>query len=284
LAAAALDFLCLLVYFFPGKQVKSMRIKMKNACRINQGSQRITFLLLFMILLMSSLLCAFCDARTGINEEKGSLAQNDMPQDRERMVIILRAYGIKDKAVLAAMGNVRRHMYIPMEYRWRCNPYGDYPCPIGHGQTISQPYIVAYMTERMKVKSGEKVLEIGTGSGYQAAILAELGAEVYSIEIVRELADHAKKVLKGEGYEKVKVLRGDGYKGWPEHAPFDVIIVTCAPEKVPKKLVEQLKEGGRMILPVGKTFQRLVILRKKKGRAVRENDLRVRFVPMVHEK
>ena len=257
---------------------------MKNACRINQGSQRITFLLLFMILLMSSLLCAFCDAGTGINEEKGSLAQKDMRQDRERMVIILRAYGIKDKAVLAAMGKVRRHMYIPMKYRWRRNPYGDYPCPIGYGQTISQPYIVAYMTERMKVKTGEKVLEIGTGSGYQAAILAELGAKVYSIEIVNELANHAKKVLKDEGYGKVKLLRGDGYKGWPEYAPFDVIIVTCAPEKVPKKLVEQLKEGGRMILPVGKYFQRLVILRKKKGKIIRENDLSVRFVPMVHEK
>lgn len=257
---------------------------MKKTNHIKHESQGSAFLLLFMILLMSSLLSAFCDKKTGINEEKGSLAQEDMRQDREKMVIILRAYGIKDKAVMDAMAKVRRHMYIPMKYRWRCNPYGDYPCPIGHGQTISQPYIVAYMTERMKVKTDEKVLEIGTGSGYQAAILAELGAKVYSIEIVKELAVHAKKVLNDEGYKKVKILRGDGYKGWPEYAPFDVIIVTCAPEKVPKKLLEQLKEGGRMILPVGKYFQRLVILRKKKGKIIRENDLSVRFVPMVHEK
>jgi protein-L-isoaspartate(D-aspartate) O-methyltransferase len=284
LANAALDFLFHLVYFFTRIQVKSMRVKIKKTSHINQGNSGSAFLLLFMILLMSSLLCAFCDKKTGVNEEKSSLAQKDMHQDRERMVIILRAYGIKDKAVLAAMAKVRRHMYIPMRYRWRCNPYGDYPCPIGYAQTISQPYIVAYMTEQMNVKTGEKVLEIGTGSGYQAAILAELGAEVCSIEIVRELAEHAKKVLKDEGYGKVKVLRGDGYKGWPEQAPFDVIIVTCAPEKVPKKLVEQLKEGGRMILPVGKYFQRLVILRKKKGKVIRENDLSVRFVPMVHEK
>jgi protein-L-isoaspartate(D-aspartate) O-methyltransferase len=257
---------------------------MKKAYRINRVSGGITFLILFPVLLMFSLPCASCEGGEGINEEKGLPAQTDMSRDRERMVSVLRAYGIKDKAVLAAMANVRRHMYIPMEFRWRCNPYGDHPCPIGHGQTISQPYIVAYMTERMKIKTGEKVLEIGTGSGYQAAILAELGAGVYSIEIVAELADHAKKVLKDEGYGKVKLLRGDGYKGWPRHAPFDVIIVTCAPENVPKKLVEQLKEGGRMILPLGKYFQRLVILRKKKGKIIRENDLSVRFVPMVHEK
>ena len=210
--------------------------------------------------------------------------ENEYRRDRERMVQLLGFYGIKDEAVLKVMNKVPRHLYIPEPFRSRCNAYGDHPCPIGHGQTISQPYIVAYMTEKMKVQPGEKVLEIGTGSGYQAAILAELGANVYSIEIVPELAEHSRKILKAEGYKNVNVLRGDGYKGWAEFAPYDVIIVTCAPEKVPQKLVEQLKEGGRMILPVGIPYQqRLVILRKTNGKIKRENDLSVMFVPMVHE-
>jgi protein-L-isoaspartate(D-aspartate) O-methyltransferase len=140
------------------------------------------------------------------------------------------------------------------------------------------------MTERMNLKKGEKVLEIGTGSGYQAAILAEMGVNVYTIEIIKELAEHAKEVLTSEGYKNIHFLNGDGYKGWPEHAPYDAVIVTCAPDKVPQKLVEQLKEGGRMIVPVGTWRQRLIILRKKKGKVVKENDLAVRFVPMVHGK
>jgi protein-L-isoaspartate(D-aspartate) O-methyltransferase len=136
----------------------------------------------------------------------------------------------------------------------------------------------------MGIRAGEKVLEIGTGSGYQAAILAELGADVCSIEIVPELAAHARKALDAQGYSKVKTLAGDGYKGWPEHAPFDVVIVTCAPESVPRALAEQLKEGGRMIVPVGTDFQRLVVLRKKAGQIKQEDDIAVRFVPMVHGK
>jgi len=176
---------------------------------------------------------------------------------------------------------VRRHVFIPAAFRDAATAYGDYPRPIGHGQTISQPYIVAYMTACVDVKPGEKVLEIGTGSGYQAAVLAELGAEVYSIEIIPELASHAAATLAGEGYGGVHVLTGDGYKGWPEHAPFDVVIVTCAPDDVPQALVEQLREGGRMIVPVGSAAQRLVMLRKKDGRAAREDGLPVRFVPMV---
>jgi protein-L-isoaspartate(D-aspartate) O-methyltransferase len=201
------------------------------------------------------------------------------------MVQLLEFYGIRDEGVMKAMKKVQRHKYIPEAYRRVNDAYGDHPCPIGHGQTISQPYIVAYMTEKMQVNPGEKVLEIGTGSGYQAAVLAELGAKVYSIEIVPELAAHSQKILKEEGYKDVLVLRGDGYKGWHEYAPYDVIIVTCAPEKVPQKLVAQLKEGGRMILPVGLPYrQRLVILRKIKGKIEKEKDLSVMFVPMVHEK
>ena len=209
---------------------------------------------------------------------------NDWSVKHAAMVEKLRAYGIKDKRVLKAMSTVRRHKFIPAEYLGNSPPYGDHPCPIGYNQTISQPYIVAYMTEKMNIKPEEKVLEIGTGSGYQAAIIAELGAKVYSIEIISELADHARNALASEGYEKVNVLTGDGYKGWPEHSPFDVIIVTCAPDNVPEALVDQLKEGGRMILPVGTYFQRLVILRKKSGRIVKTDDLAVRFVPMVHGK
>jgi protein-L-isoaspartate(D-aspartate) O-methyltransferase len=201
---------------------------------------------------------------------------------RAAMVRQVRAYGVRDERILAAMTRVRRHAFIPEEFRLRDDPYGDHPCSIGFNQTISQPFIVAYMTQCMNVKAGDKVLEIGTGSGYQAAILAELGAEVYSIEIVAPLAEHARRALAAEGYAAVRVLTGDGYRGWPEHAPFDVILVTCAPEEVPEALVQQLREGGRMIVPVGVGAQQLVILRKEEGRIRRQGDIMVRFVPMVH--
>ncbi len=204
-----------------------------------------------------------------------------MNAERNRMVSDLRRYKIRDERVIEAMGNVRRHLYIPAALRDRVDAYGDHPCPIGYGQTISQPFIVAYMTQRMEVSPGMRVLEVGTGSGYQAAILAELGAEVYSIEIIPELAAHAREVLVAEGYDDVEVKTGDGYKGWPEHAPFDSIIVTCAPNEIPKELVKQLKDGGRMILPVGAGVQQLVVL-EKTGDSFREiPDMYVRFVPMV---
>lgn len=203
--------------------------------------------------------------------------------ERREMVSVLKRYGVRDERILIAMDKVRRHMFIPVAHRRHGVAYGDHPWTIGYGQTISQPFIVAYMTEKLALQAGEKVLEIGTGSGYQAAILAELGARVYTIEIVPELADHAKKVLAQEGYtNRVDVLAGDGYKGWPAQQPFDVVIVTCAPESVPSALVEQLKEGGRMILPVGAPMeQRLVVLRKEKGKIEQTDDLPVRFVPMV---
>ena len=204
-----------------------------------------------------------------------------MDVQRKAMVAVVRRHGVKDECVLAAMGKVRRHIYIPEAYRERADAYGDHPCPIGFRQTISQPFIVAYMTQRMGLEPGFRILEIGTGSGYQAAVLAELGAELYSIEIVPGLADHARKVLAAEGYGHVKVKTGDGYKGWPEHAPFDAIIVTCAPSEIPKALVAQLKEGGRMILPVGTGVQQLIILEKTADGFREIPDLHVRFVPMV---
>jgi protein-L-isoaspartate(D-aspartate) O-methyltransferase len=189
---------------------------------------------------------------------------------------------ITNARVLAVMGKVPRHEFVPESFRSQA--YSDGPLPIGYGQTISQPYIVAFMTEKLEPKSTDRVLEIGTGSGYQAAVLAELVKEVYTIEIVEPLAKRAEADLKRLSYTNVHVRAGDGYKGWPEASPFDAIIVTCAPEKVPQPLVEQLKDGGRMIIPVGAAGdQELVMLRKKGERLEKRAVLPVRFVPMTGE-
>lgn len=209
----------------------------------------------------------------------------EMEWDRERcgMVDVLRLHGIRNERILSAMARVRRHRFIPAGMRQHGSAYGDHPWPIGFEQTISQPYIVAYMTERLALAAGARVLEVGTGSGYQSAVLVELGAEVYSIERVPELADHARAVLRHEGYgDHVHVMTGDGYEGWPEKGPFDAVICACAPEEVPASLAFQLAEGGRMMLPVGAAGdQRLVMVRKHGGRIEPTDDLSVRFVPMV---
>ena len=186
---------------------------------------------------------------------------------------------ITNARVLAAMGKVPRHEFVPAELRHRA--YDDGPLPIGYDQTISQPFIVAFMTEQLDPKPTNRVLEIGTGSGYQAAVLAQLVAEVYTIEIIEPLAQRAEADLKRLGYTNIHVRAGDGCQGWPEAAPFDAIIVTCAPEKVPPPLVEQLKDGGRMIIPVGPMGnQELVLLRKQGNRLEKSAVLSVRFVPM----
>jgi protein-L-isoaspartate(D-aspartate) O-methyltransferase len=205
---------------------------------------------------------------------------------RKRMVeqqLAAPGRGITNSRVLAAMGKVPRHELVPTEVRSLA--YADHALPIGHGQTISQPYIVAFMTERLEPKPTERVLEIGTGSGYQAAVLAELVAQVYSIEIVEPLARRAEADLKRLGYTNITVRAGDGYKGWPDAAPFDVVIVTCAPDHVPQPLVDQLKEGGRMIIPVGPALnQNLYLLEKKGNQVERRAVLPVRFVPMTGDK
>jgi protein-L-isoaspartate(D-aspartate) O-methyltransferase len=191
----------------------------------------------------------------------------------------LRARGIRDSSVLAAMAQVPRHRFVPWPDQRRS--YSDQPLPIGFGQTISQPYIVAYMAEAAQVASHDKVLEIGTGSGYGAAILAELAREVHTIEIIPELADRARDVLRELGYANVIVRAGDGYAGWREHAPFDAIVVTAAPDHVPPALVEQLAMNGRMIIPVGRGDQEMRVITRTAAGVTQETTLLVRFVPLV---
>ena len=189
---------------------------------------------------------------------------------------------VSDNQVLETMRTVPRHRFVPEE--WRSMAYVDRPLPIGHDQTISQPYIVALMTATLDVREDHRILEIGTGSGYQAAVLGECGAEVYSIEIICELAERARKTLEQQGYDNVHVTCGDGYEGWPEQAPFDRIIVTAAPPEIPDALVDQLAPGGRMVVPVGERIQKLEVLEKSEAGEVERTELMpVRFVPMVRE-
>lgn len=187
--------------------------------------------------------------------------------------------GIEDKKLLQTMANTPRHLFIPESLRDFA--YVDQPLPISDGQTISQPYIVAIMTQLLELKGDEKVLEIGTGSGYQAAILAPLVDTCYTIELIKNLADSAANRLKRMGYDNVIAKCDDGYKGWPEHAPFDCIIITAAPPEIPEMLVEQLKVNGRMVVPVGTRFQQLTLITKTEKGIKKKNIIPVRFVPMV---
>lgn len=214
-----------------------------------------------------------------------SVMQDRFQKERESMVKNqIENRGIKDKSVLNAMRKVLRHEMVPSNVLNRA--YTDGPLPIGYGQTISQPYIVAYMTEAINPKPEHKVLEIGTGSGYQAAVLAEIVKEVYTIEIVNELYKSADKKLKQLGYKNIFCKAADGYYGWEEHAPFDAIVVTAAAEHIPPPLVEQLKDGGKMIIPVGSPFlnQNLILVEKIGSDITTKSLLPVRFVPFTREK
>jgi protein-L-isoaspartate(D-aspartate) O-methyltransferase len=187
---------------------------------------------------------------------------------------------VTEERVIHAMEKVERHLFVPGFLQGHA--YNDRPLPIGHGQTISQPYIVALMTQLLDVQRHEKILEVGTGSGYQAAILGELCKDVYTIEIVKPLARTADRILDSLDYTNIHVKHGDGYQGWEEYAPFDGIIVTCSPTKIPQPLIDQLAEGGKMVIPVGlKNIKKLVLLEKKKGKIIKRNVIPVRFVPMV---
>jgi protein-L-isoaspartate(D-aspartate) O-methyltransferase len=215
----------------------------------------------------------------------GNLPAKDMKRDKykaERLRMVdkqIKARGISDPAVLEAMETVPRHLFVPPGEISAA--YDDTPLSIGYDQTISQPYIVALMTELLELNPNDKVLEIGTGSGYQAAVLAELVKKVYTIEIVEALGRSATERLETLGYTNVQVRIGDGYKGWPDEEPFDAIIVTAAPETIPQTLIDQLADGGRMVIPVGKYFQELILLTKRDGRIKQRSITGVRFVPMV---
>jgi protein-L-isoaspartate(D-aspartate) O-methyltransferase len=239
--------------------------------------RRMTFVRLAIFILPMVLTQCTDGKRVSESNPKG-----DFKPMREKMVENqIKARGVKDPRVLNALLKVERHRFVPEKYL--DSAYSDQPLPIGEGQTISQPYIVALMTELLELKGNEKVLEIGTGSGYQAAILSELAKEVYTIEIVEALASMAKKRLSELDYQNVKVKAGDGYLGWPEAAPFDAIIVTAAPDHIPKPLIEQLKEGGRMVVPVGSYAQELKKIVKRSGKMETTNIIPVVFVPMTGE-
>jgi len=211
--------------------------------------------------------------------------EDESPVARARREMVerqLRNRDVRDPRVLEVMGRVPRHLFVAQEFRDEA--YDDHPLPIGHGQTISQPYIVALMTQLVKPKPGDRALDVGTGSGYQAAILSELCKEVYSIEIVKPLADEAGKRLADLGYKNVTVRSGDGFRGWPERAPFDVIVVAASPRQIPQPLLDQLAPGGRLVIPVGGYPQDLTLVEKQKDGTIRQRTVApVLFVPMTGE-
>jgi protein-L-isoaspartate(D-aspartate) O-methyltransferase len=235
---------------------------------------------------IASLVCysVLCLAGCGETDPQGPTsaradAPGDLAERRKRMVEHqLRARGIKSEAVLGVMLKVPRHRFVPAAEA--DSAYEDHPLPIGQDQTISQPYIVAYMTEAAELSPNEKVLEVGTGSGYQAAVLGELVREVYTIEILPELGERARATLADLGYKNIHVRTGNGYEGWAEHAPFDAIVVTAAPDEVPPALVDQLAVNGRMVIPVGTGEQDMLIITKTPDGVVQKRTIAVRFVPM----
>jgi len=243
-----------------------------------------THLITLLLFCLSSVTCGHGQTVREGQEEKLITFRKNEEQDLRREDCLMmvetqiKRRGVKDENVLRAMRKVPRHLFVPEDQRDQA--YNDYPLKIGHGQTISQPYIVALMTELLQIGPEDRILEIGTGSGYQAAILAELAAEVYTVEIVQPLAQSAEKLLDELGYDNIKVRAGDGFFGWPEAAPFDGVMLTAAPVRVPQPLLEQLKDGGRLVVPEGKFYQDLVVYEKVDGQIKRREVIPVRFVPM----
>ena len=215
-----------------------------------------------------------CAENVSAKKEVSMLAREKMVKEQ------IQRRGITDSRILDVMRKIERHLFVPENLKNLA--YTDGPLPIGYNQTISQPYIVAFMTQAAGLAPENRVLEIGTGSGYQAAVLAEIVKEVYTIEIIEPLAENARLLLEGMGYQNIKVKYGDGYKGWQEHAPFDAIVVTAAPAQIPMELVNQLKEGGRMVVPIGGFYQELYLITKTDTGFEKKALLPVRFVPMVH--
>ena len=224
-----------------------------------------------------SLFCiSICNAQDTYIEKNWKMLANEMVEHQ------IEDRGVKDKNVIQVMKNTPRHLFVPQELIYES--YNDRPLPIGEDQTISQPYIVALMTELLQLEHSDNVLEIGTGSGYQLAVLSQLVDFCYSIEIKESLATNARKKLNSLGYNNVKIKFGDGYQGWKEYAPFDKIIITAAPTEIPPELIKQLKEGGLMVLPVGESHnQELIVVRKKGQKLIKEYIIPVRFVPMIHK-
>jgi protein-L-isoaspartate(D-aspartate) O-methyltransferase len=223
-------------------------------------------------------------AATAVSCSPAAAPQDGETRERAREQMVkqqIETREVRDRLTLAAVRKVPRHLFVPADSQRLA--YEDHPLPIGHGQTISQPYIVAFMTEALGLLGGEKVLEVGTGSGYQAAVLAEIAAKVYSIEIVEPLAREAALRLARLGYRNVEVRAGDGYQGWPEAAPFDGIMVTAAAPRIPEALKQQLKDGGRLVIPVGDEYQELIVVTRKGAGFEERSVLPVRFVPMTGE-
>jgi protein-L-isoaspartate(D-aspartate) O-methyltransferase len=231
---------------------------------------------LILSLLLSLPACAYLSPSEPSDFQQ--VSNEEYAKQRRELVEQLRSQGIKNQDVLDALLKVPRHKFVPASYRHLA--YQNRPLPIGQDQTISQPFIVGYMTEAAEIGSAEKVLEIGTGSGYQAAVLAELAKEVYTIEIIPQLAEGARSLLREMAYKNVQVKTGNGYEGWTEHAPFDAIVVTAAPDEVPKALVEQLAVRGKMVIPVGTSFQQMVVITKTEAGVVERRTIPVVFVPM----
>lgn len=260
-----------------------------NYCFAYSNKMNIKMIFTILTVIISTLIHTSCNHginSTNINQVKESKhyfqdESNDWWKKKAKQMVLnqIIARGITDQNVINAMKNTPRHLFVPANFVDQA--YDDNPLPIGENQTISQPYIVALMTELLQLKGNEKVLEIGTGSGYQAAILSQLVDTCYSIELIEVLAETAGSLLQQLNYTNVVVKCGDGYKGWPEHAPFDCIIITAAPEQIPEKLVEQLKIGGTMVLPVGKFYQQLIFITKTEKGISKQTIAAVRFVPMV---